>query len=78
MNQRMKVYLTDRDDDGKLFGKLLAVVEDDDILYDVELAPHLTVLSNDGLTRIAGTATHPDYDVALPEIEEWVNRSGTW
>lgn len=48
--KRRKVYLTDRDDNGKLFGYLVAV--DDEFVYDVELAPNLTVLSNDGLTRI--------------------------
>lgn len=26
----------------------------------------------------AAAPTHSDYDVALPEIEEWVNRSGQW
>ena len=47
--KRLKVYLTDRDDNGRLIGHLIAV--DGDHLYDVELPPHLSVVSKDGLTR---------------------------
>lgn len=44
-------------------------------------------LRGDGQTLVAAARellalkeapTHPDYDVALPEIEEWVNDHGNW
>lgn len=46
---RRRVYITDRADDGRLLGYLIAV--DGEHHYDVELAPHLVVLPDDGLTR---------------------------
>lgn len=45
------VYITDRDDDGKLFGRLVGSLEEDEILVGILVAPHLVVLSDDGLTR---------------------------
>lgn len=48
LGERRKVYITDRDDYGKLLDRLIAV--DDLASYDVELAPHLRVLTDDGLT----------------------------
>lgn len=55
MRIRRKIYLTDRTDDGRILGYLIAV--DDDYSYDVELAPHLTVISDDGVSRIGGRGT---------------------
>jgi hypothetical protein len=46
MNDRKPIYITDRDDHGKPFGHLIGVVGDG--LYPIELAPHLSVLTDDG------------------------------
>jgi hypothetical protein len=58
----IKVYITDRDDSGELLDRITAVI-DGERLATVELAPHLTLLSDDGLTHVSGVA-------ALQETEE--------
>lgn len=74
-NKRRKVYLTDRSDDGKLFGYLVAV--DDEFVYDVELAPGLVVLSSDRKTRIPTLE-----DLGLAELRQLVDEQaedeGLW